>query len=89
MTGMTDPIALHCSEHVDIPGRGLLHVVAGGSGVDPDTLPGRMVLLDAVNVRVAAVETFAIGRPYPPGLPFGLMVEAAPAPAGPSGKTSN
>lgn len=70
-------IALHCAEHVDIPGRGLVHCIAGGSGVDPDTLRGTTILLDGVNVRVTGVGTFAITRPYPPGLAFDLLVEEA------------
>jgi len=73
-TGLT---ALHSDESVLISGRGLLHVVEGGSGVDPDTLRGRLILLNGTAVRVVGVETFAIGRPYPSRLPFGLLVEAA------------
>ena len=68
-------LELHATVGVDIPGRGWLHIVSGASEVDPDTLVGRQILLNGKPVRVRGVETFAVGRPYPPGLPFGLLVE--------------
>jgi hypothetical protein len=68
-------IELHAVEAVPIPGRGLLHIVAGNSGIaEPDDLSGQDVLLDGALIRVAAVETFAVARPYPEHLSFGLLV---------------
>jgi hypothetical protein len=72
---MSDPITLSAVDAVTIPGRGVLHIVNGTPAVaEPDDLCGKEVRLGGAIVHVAAVETFAVGRPYPQTFPFGLLV---------------
>ena len=65
---------LHIMETVEVPGRGLLHIVANPGLAEPADLIGREVVADGQRLRVTAVETIAVARPYPPRLPIGLVL---------------
>lgn len=70
-------------ETVDIPGRGLLHILPGGTGLpEPEAWVGQEIWLNGTLVRVTGVETFSVARPYPPGLPVGIFA-ALEWPGGP------
>lgn len=58
-----------------IKGRGWVYGVKNPGGFpEPNVLTGQDVLIDGQQHHVVGVESFAIGRPYPATLDFGLLV---------------
>lgn len=65
----------HELDRFTITGRGLCIAVKNPGGYKDGELLGTNVLVDGKEFLVKGVETFAIGRPYPDGLNFALLVE--------------